>query len=247
MRTACRSSIATTSVRFRRLGGARPPIPTELRNSDLYHRRGEISGAGGYDTYPENQHGDIVSAEGLRQRRRPGGVDVINTLIKAHCYWIREADIDGFRVDAVKHMGELACSRFCSNVREYAYSLGKRGFFLFGEAAAPWTTSTTVTSARTHPASDNKTVFFGLDSRLDFRLAERGLGRETSIARSDPAARPGRQRCSTASKRNGTRAKPRRDRPVPRHLRRQPRSFWQPNGRIAHGATDGGSSGGGWG
>jgi hypothetical protein len=34
-------------------------------------------------------------------------------------------------------MGELACSRFCSNIREYAYTLGKRSFFLFGEVATP--------------------------------------------------------------------------------------------------------------
>ena len=59
----------------------------------------------------------------------------MNILIKAHAYWIREADVDGFRVDAVKHMGPVACSRFCSNIREYAYTLGKRGFFLFGEVA----------------------------------------------------------------------------------------------------------------
>ena len=38
-------------------------------------------------------------------------------------------------MDAVKHMGALASSRFSSGIREYAYSLGKRGFFLFGEIA----------------------------------------------------------------------------------------------------------------
>ncbi len=36
------------------------------------------------------------------------GSPLINILIKAHCYWLREADVDGFRVDAVKHMGSLA-------------------------------------------------------------------------------------------------------------------------------------------
>ena len=39
-------------------------------------------------------------------------------------------------VDAVKHMGALACSIFSSNIREYAYRIGKRGFFLFGEIAS---------------------------------------------------------------------------------------------------------------
>ena len=32
------------------------PIPTELRNGDWYHRRGDIQN---YDSYPENQHGVI--------------------------------------------------------------------------------------------------------------------------------------------------------------------------------------------
>jgi len=146
------------------------PVPTELRNKDWYHRRGEIRN---YDQYPENQHGDIVSLKDYANDDDVIGSDVINTLIKAHCYWIRETDVDGFRVDAVKHMGELACSRFCSNVREYAYSLGKRSFFLFGEVA---TASDDVYNRyigqNTSRQDGGNTVFFGLNSVLDFRLAE---------------------------------------------------------------------------
>jgi glycosidase len=85
------------------------PIPIELRQDDLYHRRGEIHSSNGYDTYPENQHGDIVGLKDYANDDDEPGSQLINILIKAHCYWIREADVDGFRVDAVKHMGELAC------------------------------------------------------------------------------------------------------------------------------------------
>ncbi|MCI0391736.1 MAG: alpha-amylase family glycosyl hydrolase [Acidobacteria bacterium] len=106
---------------FRR---ANRPLPIELRNPDLYHRRGNITG-GGYDTYPENQHGDLSGLKDYANDDDENGSEVINTLIKAHCYWIREADVDGFRVDADKHMGELACARFCSGVREYALSFAK--------------------------------------------------------------------------------------------------------------------------
>jgi Alpha amylase, catalytic domain len=125
-------------TRFDLGGWRRPdrPIPTELRDPALYHRRGQITG-GGWDQYPETQHGDILTLKDYHNDDDQAGSDLINILIKAHCYWIREADVDGFRVDAVKHMGELACSRFCSMIREYAYALGKRGFFLFGEAATP--------------------------------------------------------------------------------------------------------------
>ncbi len=149
------------------------PIPTELRNPDLYHRCGEISNAAGWDNYPENQHGDIVSLKDYANDDDDAGSELINILIKAHCYWIHEADVDGFRVDAVKHMGELACSRFCSNLREYAYSLGKRGFFLFGEVASPSDDLyNRYIGQNTSRQDGDKTVFFGLNSLLDFRLAE---------------------------------------------------------------------------
>jgi alpha-amylase len=102
----------------------------------------------------------------------PDGSENINILIKSHCHWIREADIDGFRVDAVKHMGELACSRFCSGIREYAYSLGKRGFFLFGELAnSDDAIYDRYIGPNTSRQDGNNTVFFGIDSLLDFRLA----------------------------------------------------------------------------
>lgn len=149
------------------------PLPTELRNPDYYHRRGSINDNGGWDTYPEMQHGDPYSLRDYANDDDAAGSELINILIKAHCYWIREADVDGFRVDAVKHLGELACSRFCSNVREYAYSLGKRGFFLFGEVASPRDEIyDRYIGQNTSRQDGSKTVFFGLNSVLDFRLAQ---------------------------------------------------------------------------
>jgi glycosidase len=144
------------------------PIPTELRDEKLYHRRGQMSD---YDHYPQNQHGDLLTLKDYNNDDDADGSFVVNTLIKSHCHWIREADVDGFRVDAVKHMGELACSRFSSMIREYAYSLGKRGFFLFGELA---NSEDNVYDRYIGPNTsrlDDDTVFFGIDSLLDFRLA----------------------------------------------------------------------------
>ena len=153
------------------------PIPTELRKESLYHRRGAIHSPNGYDTSPENQYGDITSLKDYANDDDPVGSELINILIKAHCYWIREADVDGFRIDAVKHMGALACSRFCSNIREYAYALGKRGFFLFGEVASPDDDIfNSYIGQNTSRQDGNQTVFFGLDSVLDFRLAEGNPG-----------------------------------------------------------------------
>ncbi len=150
------------------------PLPVELRSENLYHRRGDMAN---YDTYPENQHGDMLGLKDYANDDDDAGSQVINTLIMSYCHWIREADIDGFRVDAVKHMGELACARFCSNVREYAYSLGKRSFFLFGEVATPSDDIYNRYIGQNTSSQDaGQTVFFGLDSVLDFRLAEGAYG-----------------------------------------------------------------------
>src|SRR6266516_2303160 len=146
------------------------PIPEELRNEDWYHRCGHINN---FVSFPENQLGDIVTSKDYANDDDDVGSAVVNTLIKEHAYWIRQADIDGFRVDAVKHMGPLACSRFCSNIREYAYSLGKHGFFLYGEVAqADDDIYNRYIGQNTSGHDGNNTVFFGLDSVLDFRLAE---------------------------------------------------------------------------
>jgi alpha-amylase len=214
------------------------PVPTELRNEDWYHRRGEM---GNYDSYPENQHGDMFGLKDYANDDDAIGSDVINTLIKAHCYWIREADIDGFRVDAVKHMGELACSRFCSNIREYAYALGKRSFFLFGEVASPSDDIyNRYIGQNTSRQDGNNTVFFGLNSVLDFRLAE-GVFADADNAplREVLMGRAGPQTLFNRLEAQRQRALNRGE--IGRYLVTfvdNHDGFWQPNGRFANGATD---------
>jgi glycosidase len=214
------------------------PIPTELRNADFYHRRGEMSD---YDNPPENQLGDITSLKDYANDDDAIGSEVINILIKAHCYWIREADVDGFRVDAVKHMGALACSRFCSNVREYAYSLGKRGFFLFGEvAAASDDLYNRYIGQNTSAQDGNDTVFFGLNSVLDFRLAEGIYGDPNNYGLRDVIKGfAGPQTLFNRLEAQRERALNRGE--IGRYLVTfvdNHDSFWQPSGRIAAGAPD---------
>ena len=148
------------------------PIPTELRNPSLYHRMGNITDSG-WDTAPENLHGDLIGLKDFNNEDTGDGNDLINILIKAHCYWIKETDIDGFRVDAVKHFKPLACAKFCSGIREYAYSLGKRNFFLFGELAnADDDIYQRYIGPNTSLQDNGDTVYFGINSLLDFRLAK---------------------------------------------------------------------------
>jgi glycosidase len=148
---------------------ATKPFPTELRNPDWYHRKGNMSD---YDHPPQNQNGDMCGLKDYVNDDDAIGSEVINALIKIHAWWIKETDVDGFRVDAIKHMGALACSRFCSSIREYAYGLGKRGFFLFGELAVPDDEIVDRYIGPNTSAGSDQTVFFGIDSVLDFPLAE---------------------------------------------------------------------------
>jgi glycosidase len=210
------------------------PIPTELQNQDWYHRRGQISN---YDTSPENQLGDIVTLKDYANDDDEIGSLVINTLIKSHAYWIRQADIDGFRVDAVKHMGPVACSRFCSNIREYAYTLGKRGFFLFGEVAqADDDLYNRYIGQNTSQQDGGNTVFFGLDSVLDFRLAEgNGAGGLRDVVKGFQGPQALFDRLEAQRQRALNRGE------IGRYLVTfvdNHDSFWQPGGRFSNGAPD---------
>jgi glycosidase len=208
------------------------PIPEELRNEDWYHRHGRI---GNFDASPEKELGDISGLKDYANDDDQIGSDVINTLIKAHAYWMRQADVDGFRVDAVKHMGPLACSRFCSNIREYAYRLGKRGFFLFGEIAqADDEVYNRFIGQNTSKQDGNNTVFFGLDSVLDFRLAM-GDGGLRSVLKGFQEPRILFDRLEAQRQRALNRGE------IGRYLMTfvdNHDSFWQPAGRFGNGAPD---------
>jgi alpha-amylase len=211
------------------------PIPTELRKDYLYHRRGEI---GNWNVYPEKQHGDVVTLKDYANDDDAVGSELINILIKAHCYWIREADVDGFRVDAVKHMGEVASARFCSNIREYAYSLGKGNFFLFGEIARSGKSDEDeekiidgYIGQNTSTQDGNKTVFFGLNSVLDFRLACSLPGIIKGFA--DPGTLVAR----LEAQRNRALNRGELGRYLITFVDNHDH-FWQPAGRIGNGASD---------
>ncbi|MDI6739100.1 MAG: alpha-amylase family glycosyl hydrolase [Candidatus Edwardsbacteria bacterium] len=154
------------------LGGWRSsdyPVPVELRNPDYYQRRGQIRD-NGWDNLPETQWGDFFSLKGFNNDDNPAGVELQQLIIDCHRYWMREADIDGYRMDAVKHMGETAIARFCQAMREYAYELGKKNFFLFGELVGGDDAINRYTGPNTAGRLGSKTIYYGLSSVLDFPL-----------------------------------------------------------------------------
>jgi glycosidase len=108
--------------------------PAELQADGTFTCRGRISG---WDHDPEYLEGDFFGYKDVRHGS--GTLDdfrpspALEHLTRAYQYWIAFADLDGFRVDTVKHMDPGATRFFTSAVHEFAQSLGKDSFFLVGE------------------------------------------------------------------------------------------------------------------
>lgn len=100
--------------------------PVEFQNPDWYKRRGAIQDWMNPD---ETANGDFFSLKKLDHDRD----DVVAALTAVYKYWIAAADFDGYRLDGVKHVKEEAVALLCNGIREYAQSIGKSNFFMFGE------------------------------------------------------------------------------------------------------------------
>ena len=98
------------------------PYPTEARNTALFHG-------------PE--HTDLVNQRlfGFMEDWRTE-TDYVRELLVRHLkYWIAAADIDGFRYDAVRHIGLDFWTPCVAEVECYAEQLGKRHFLQIAEHA----------------------------------------------------------------------------------------------------------------
>ena len=59
----------------------------------------------------------------------------LNDLTRCFKYWIALTDVDGMRLDTLKHVPQEAARNFCGGIKEFAANLGKADFFLVGEVA----------------------------------------------------------------------------------------------------------------
>ncbi|HLF12257.1 MAG TPA: alpha-amylase family glycosyl hydrolase [Gammaproteobacteria bacterium] len=129
--------------------------PSELQAASTFTRKGRISN---WDFDPEFLEGDFSDLKNVHLGQ--GGADdyhasdALKTLAAAYKFWIAFADIDGFRVDTVKHM-DLGASRFFGSViHEFAQAIGKENFYLIAE----------ITGGRTRAFQTLETT--GLDAAL---------------------------------------------------------------------------------
>ncbi len=108
--------------------------PAELQQPSAFTKKGRISN---WDNWPEFLEGDFCDLKDIHHGAGP--VDyyqpsaTLRALCDAYKFWIAYADIDGFRVDTVKHMDEGATRFLTSVIHEFAQRIGKDRFYLIGE------------------------------------------------------------------------------------------------------------------
>lgn len=108
--------------------------PSELQNPDSFSKKGYIQN---WDNAPEYLNGDFCDLKDIHlgdgDAENFSTSPALEALCKAYEFWIAYADIDGFRIDTVKHMPIGAIRYFSSTIQEFAKSLGKENFYLIGE------------------------------------------------------------------------------------------------------------------
>lgn len=116
--------------------------PMELQQPSNFTTEGRISS---WDYDPEFVEGDFVTLKDVHHGRHALDANqqrivdayypspALDVLCEAYKFWITLADIDGFRIDTVKHMEPGATRYFVSVIKEFAQTLGKENFFLVGE------------------------------------------------------------------------------------------------------------------
>lgn len=115
--------------------------PTELQEATHFTTKGRINN---WDYDPEYYEGDFVTLKDIHHGHHDyaGNARIVDSFhpspaLAALCdiykFWIALADVDGFRIDTVKHMEPGATRYFASVIKEYAQSLGKENFLLVGE------------------------------------------------------------------------------------------------------------------
>jgi glycosidase len=98
--------------------------PAWLNDPIYYHNRGNSTFTGENSLY-----GDFFGLDDLFTEHPT----VQNGLIQVFKDMVTDFDIDGLRVDTVKHVNDEFWEAFGPELEEYAASLGKIDFFMFGE------------------------------------------------------------------------------------------------------------------
>ncbi|APU40026.1 pullulanase-type alpha-1,6-glucosidase [Streptomyces sp. TN58] len=127
-------------------------VPGWLNDPTMYHNRGDSTFAG-----ESSEQGDFFGLDDLWTERP----EVVSGMEKIYQKWVKDFDIDGFRIDTVKHVNTEFWTQWATALDDYAAKRGREDFFMFGEVYSADTavTSPYVTRGR-------------LDATLDFPLQD---------------------------------------------------------------------------
>ncbi|MGW3587525.1 pullulanase-type alpha-1,6-glucosidase [Streptomyces fungicidicus] len=130
----------------------RVKVPAWLNDPAMYHNRGDSTFAG-----ESSEYGDFSGLDDLWTERP----EVVDGMEKIYQRWVRDFDIDGFRIDTVKHVNMEFWTQWATALDAYAAKKGRDDFFMFGEVYSSDTNITApyVTRGR-------------LDATLDFPFQE---------------------------------------------------------------------------
>lgn len=104
-----------------------PPSPPEFHNDDWYNRRGRVTD---WDVVEQVERGDFPGGLKDLDTTNP---DVRDALIDVFAFWMTQTNIDGFRIDTVKHVDHAFWQQFAPAMRQHAAEIGKEEFLMFGE------------------------------------------------------------------------------------------------------------------
>ncbi|BCT74695.1 hypothetical protein SCMU_05370 [Sinomonas cyclohexanicum] len=105
-------------------GDENAKVPAWLNDLSLYHNRGDSTFAGESAGYGDFSGLDDLFTENPK---------VLNGFIDVYKKWIGDFGIDGFRIDTMKHVNDAFWQKFSPAILQYAHSVGKKDFFMFGE------------------------------------------------------------------------------------------------------------------
>jgi len=101
--------------------------PLELAQVEHFTRHGVIEN---WQDPEQAVNGDFPPNYRHWASNRPQTQDDLIHMAK---WWIKETDIDGMRIDAIRHLDPTFRARFIKEVGEYAAQLGKKNFWFLGE------------------------------------------------------------------------------------------------------------------
>jgi glycosidase len=153
--------------------------PIQLRDSRAFRRRGDKVSDRLAD-FPELGFipGDFGNMRQLAFEyealagdplRAEGRFPVLSVLLRAYQYLVARFDLDGLRIDTAKYVDPKFLQRFGTAMNEFAYTIGKKNFFQFGEV---WDDAYNIARFVGRNGGSEPQGGFGIDAGLDFPVAQ---------------------------------------------------------------------------